>query len=218
MSVPPGGNRSIYRHKLPVRITHWVNVVCLMIMLMSGLQIFNAHPALYWGQISDFEHPLLVMEAQQPAGEKPFGVTTILGYSFHTTGLFGLSSDAAGRPEERGFPSWATIPSDRSLAVGRSWHFFFAWLFVLNGVIYLVYTIFSNHLRHDLVPSRGQLAHIGRSILDHLRFRFPQGEEARRYNVLQKLSYLIVVFCLLPLIVLAGLTLSPQLDTAFPFL
>lgn len=39
----------VYRHRLPVRIGHWINVVCLFILIMSGLQIFNAHPALYWG-------------------------------------------------------------------------------------------------------------------------------------------------------------------------
>ena len=37
----------VYRHRLPVRVMHWVNVICLTILLMSGLNIFNAHPALY---------------------------------------------------------------------------------------------------------------------------------------------------------------------------
>jgi cytochrome b subunit of formate dehydrogenase len=40
------------RHSLPVRIMHWINVVLLAILLMSGLNIFNAHPALYWGKQS----------------------------------------------------------------------------------------------------------------------------------------------------------------------
>ena len=43
----------VYRHRLPVRISHWLNVPCLLILIMSGLQIFNAHPALYWGDRSD---------------------------------------------------------------------------------------------------------------------------------------------------------------------
>ena len=53
---------------------------------------------------------------------------------------------------------------------------------------------------------------IGASIVDHLRFRHPTGEAAKRYNVLQKLAYLVVIFVLLPLIVLMGLAMSPWLE------
>ncbi|HMC16683.1 MAG TPA: cytochrome b/b6 domain-containing protein, partial [Albitalea sp.] len=74
----------------------------------------------------------------------------------------------------------------------------------------------SGHLKRDLVPSRGELRTIGRSIKDHLLFRHPKGEAAKRYNVLQNLSYLIVIFGLLPLVVIAGLALSPRLDTMIP--
>src|SRR5215470_7576603 len=54
-------DRLIYRHRLWLRVTHWVNVVCMTILLMSGLQIFNAHPALYWGNASNFDHPLVAI-------------------------------------------------------------------------------------------------------------------------------------------------------------
>jgi thiosulfate reductase cytochrome b subunit len=56
----------------------------------------------------------------------------------------------------------------------------------------------------------------GPSIIDHLRFRHPAGEAAKRYNVLQKITYLVVVFLLLPLVVLMGLAMSPSLDSAWP--
>jgi cytochrome b subunit of formate dehydrogenase len=54
-------DRLIYRHRLWVRITHWINVVCMTVLLMSGLQIFNAHPVLYWGNASNFGNPLVAM-------------------------------------------------------------------------------------------------------------------------------------------------------------
>ena len=57
---------------------------------------------------------------------------------------------------------------------------------------------------------------IGRSIRDHLRFRHPTGEAAKRYNVLQKLAYLVVIFVLLPLIVLMGLAMSPWMNSVLP--
>jgi thiosulfate reductase cytochrome b subunit len=120
-----------------------------------------------------------------------------------------------GETTARGFPSWATIPGPQWLAMARHWHLFFAWLFVVNGIAYVLYTIFSRHLVRDLVPTRDELRHIGRSIVDHLKFKHPTGAAATRYNVLQSLTYLIVIFVLLPLIVLAGLALSPRLDTVF---
>ncbi len=154
---------------------------------------------------------------EQPDGSYA-GITTIGSLQFDTTGVLGLSRDASGELESRGFPSWITLPSYRDLATGRRWHFFFAWLFVLNGLAYLIYAAWSGHVRRDLAPSRSQLRHIGQSIWEHIRFRFPKGEEAKSYNVLQKLAYLAVIFGLLPLIVLTGLTMSPAMNAAFPFM
>jgi cytochrome b subunit of formate dehydrogenase len=48
----------IYRHSGTVRITHWINVLVLLVLLMSGMQIFNAHPALYLGAQSNFDAPI----------------------------------------------------------------------------------------------------------------------------------------------------------------
>jgi thiosulfate reductase cytochrome b subunit len=100
--------------------------------------------------------------------------------------------------------------------MGRHWHFFFAWLFVLNGICYVAYAIFSGHLTRDLLPTRDELRHIGRSIKDHLLFRHESGEGAKRYNVLQNLAYLAVIFGLLPLVIIAGMAMSPRLDAVFP--
>jgi thiosulfate reductase cytochrome b subunit len=190
-----------------VRVTHWVNVVCLLVLLMSGLQIFNAHPALYLGAKSNIKH-----------GEDIVGVTTIAGWNIDTTNLFGLAYAPDGDYEVRGFPWSVTLPGHRDLSTGRRWHFFFAWLFVINGLIYLIYSFVSGHLIRDLAPSGSELKHIGASITEHLRLRFPQGEEAKRYNVLQKLAYLFVALVLLPLMLATGLAMSPGMDASYPFL
>jgi thiosulfate reductase cytochrome b subunit len=149
---------------------------------------------------------------------EPKGVTTIFGYAIPTHGVFGLSGDADSGYENRGFPWWATLPGYRDLAMGRRWHFFFAWLFLFNGLAYLLWSLGSGHLRRDLAPSRQDLAHIGASIREHARLNFPKGEEAKRYNVLQKLAYLAVAIVLLPLMLLTGLAMSPGMDAAFPAL
>jgi len=213
-TVDARAQRRIYRHRLPVRLMHWINVVCLTILLMSGLNIFNAHPALYWGQESTFAAPWISFGARNtPTG--PIGYTRIAGHEFDTTGVLGLSTAPGSEPTARAFPWWATIPGGQWLAMARHWHFFFAWIFVVNGAIYLLYTIFSRHLRRDLVPTRAELRNIGRSIVDHVKLKHPTGDAATRYNVLQSLTYLIVIFGLLPLVVIAGLAMSPRLDTVF---
>jgi len=205
-----------YRHSIVVRVTHWVNLLCMTLLLMSGLQIFNAHPALYIGQKSNFEDPVLLMGAARGEDGQRVGVTEILDHRFDTTGLFGLSK-VDGHYTSRGFPAWITIPGYQDLATGRRWHFFFAWLFVINGFVYIAYAIASGHWR-QIVPTGAQLRHIGSSIREHLALRFPKGEEAKSYNVLQKLAYLAVIFGLLPLVVLTGLTMSPAMNAAFPFM
>ncbi|HXD06316.1 MAG TPA: cytochrome b/b6 domain-containing protein [Burkholderiaceae bacterium] len=211
---PDPADRRIYRHRLPVRVMHWINVVCMTILLMSGLQIFNAHPALYWGRDSEFTRPWLSMNVRQREG-RPTGVTTVAGRSYDTDGVLGRSQ-VNGQPAARGFPAWATIPGPQWLAMGRRWHFFFAWIFVANGAAYLLYTIFSGHLRRDLLPTGWELRHIGSSLRDHLLLRHPTGEAARRYNVLQNIAYLLVVFVLVPLLVIAGMGMSPTLNSVFP--
>jgi thiosulfate reductase cytochrome b subunit len=205
-----------YRHRLPVRIMHWVNVVALTVLLMSGLNIFEAHPALYWGQSSYSGRPaLLEIGARENDAGVPIGVTRIFGREFDTTGWLGLHRTADGGMTTDAFPSWLTIPGSRWLAMARSWHFFFAWLFVINGLCYLAYIVASRHLAGDLWPTRGDLRSIGASIRDHLRFRHAGGDAARRYNVLQKIAYLVVIFVLLPLVVMMGLAMSPRLNTVF---
>jgi len=209
--------RVVLRHSAVVRVCHWVNALCFLFLLMSGLQIFNARPGLSWGQTTDFDHPFFSFSAREnDDGDAIAGVTTIFGRSFDTTGLFGASRGSDGEMEERGFPSWATLPAEQDLAMGRRWHFFFAWLLVLNGLVYVVNLFAGRHIR-DLVPTLNDLRSIPRAIADHARLRFPKGEEALHYNVLQKLAYLSVVVAF-PILVLAGLTMSPGLDAAFPWL
>ena len=210
------GRRVILRHSVLVRVTHWINALCFFILLMSGLQIFNAHPALYWGSKSTFSDPFLALTAQQKSDGSLEGVTTIIGKSFVTTGVLGASRDENGQLAERGFPGWATIPSYQDLATGRRWHFFFAWLLVLNGALYVVNLLAARHFG-DFLPSGRELRSIPASVWAHVRLRFPKGDEAVHYNVLQKLAYLSVIVAF-PIMVLAGLTMSPGIDAAFPWL
>ena len=217
-SRPPSSTETYlyYRHALAVRVMHWINVIALAVLLASGLNIFSSHPALYWGKSSyTGSGPIFQIGARETDEADMIGVTRIFGHEFDTTGVLG----AATNEEEvvaRTFPEWLTLPSFRWLAMARRWHFFFAWVFVLNGLCYVAYSIASRHLSRDLAPSGSDWRSIGRSIIDHLRFKHPTGEAAKRYNVLQKLAYLAVIFVVLPLVVLMGFAMSPRLDAAIP--
>jgi len=217
---PPTQREIIHRHSLVVRLTHWINLLCLTLLLMSGLQLFNVHPQLYWGHYGYSGVPtvLSITGRYDPETAQPVGITRIGDYSFDTTGILGVTYDSEGRPRPGAFPQWATLGAD--LALARDWHFLMAWMFVINGTIYLLFGLFSGHFRRDLAPAADQLRprHIAADLWDHIRLRRPRGEAAKRYNVLQKLTYLAVIFLLLPAILASGLTMSPAVTAAFPFL
>ena len=213
----PRNGALYYRHALPVRIMHWINVAALTLLFMSGLNIFSAHPALNWGRSSyDGRPAVLAIGATEDAMGNLVGVTRIFGHDFVTTGWLGAARGPNAEVIATTFPSWLTIPDYRWLSMARRWHFFFAWVFVINGLCYLAYSIASRHFSRDLAPTPTDLRSVGASIVDHLRFRHPTGEAAKRYNVLQKLAYLVVIFVLLPLVVLMGMAMSPWLDSLWP--
>ena len=205
----------IYRQSIVTRITHWVWAVCLFFLLLTGLQIFNAHPSLYWGQQSGFAFDNAVLEigAERTDGGVR-GFTTILGNRFDTTGWLGMSGPQA-KPDYQGFPQWVTIPSYRDLATGRVVHFFFGWIFLGTMLIWFLWSFFSGHLRRDVVITPRDIAALPRDVAEHATFRFHHG---RSYGPLQKLAYSVVFFILFPLIILTGLTMSPGMDTAWPWL
>jgi thiosulfate reductase cytochrome b subunit len=135
-----------------------------------------------------------------------------------TTGFLGVVDDGAGQPQARAFPRWLTLPKDQDLASGRRWHFFFAWVLTVSLAAYFMANFIGRRLGRDLLPSRAELRGIVRSIREHLRFRVPEGEEARHYNILQKLAYLSIMFGIIPLVIVTGLAMSPAIDAAFPWL
>ena len=212
---------AIYRHRLVTRLCHWTLVLAMALLLMSGLQIFNAHPRLYWGQYGANADPaLLELGATQSDAGEIKGFTQIGPWTFPTTGLLGASRAADGSMDSRGFPRWITLPREQDLAAGRRWHFLFAWLLAGAGTVYLTFGALSRHFQRDLFLTGEEIEprHLLHDVWDHLRFRQPTGEAAKRYNTLQKAAYLAVIFALVPLMVATGLTMSPGMDSAFPWL
>ena len=210
-AAPLPAGQVIDRHRLSTRLWHWTNVVTLVIMLMSGLMIFNAHPRLYWGKYGanpDYAW-LQIGATQAETGYLRIGALTV-----ETTGFLGRWTDTDGQMRNRAFPSWATLPQSYNLAEARRWHLIFAWVFALGILAYLGRSLLNRHLQRDILPTADELrpAHILHDISQHARLKFPTGEAARHYNVLQKLAYLSVLIVLIPGMVLTGMTMSPALN------
>lgn len=213
---PERESESIYRHRAPVRLAHWINVLAILFLLGSGLSIFNAHPRLYWGKAgANSDAAFLSIGAFDTAGGTR-GITQIGPWRFDTTGVLGWSA-VDGVDVERAWPTAVTIPAYQDLADARHWHFLFAWILAINGLLYLIWSFASRHVQRDLWPTGADIRNIPRSVLDHVLLRHPTGAAAKRYNVLQRFAYLGVL-ALLVLMVLTGLTMSPGVDAFCPWL
>jgi Ni/Fe-hydrogenase b-type cytochrome subunit len=173
-------SRLIFRHRFSTRLWHWINVITVIVLLMSGLMIFNAHPRLYWGH-------------------------------------YGANFDPAWLELPR-FPGWATIPSMYNLALARKWHLAFAWIFAFGLLLYMARSLWNGHFRKDVAlgPSEVAPSHLWDDIKKHARLDF-HSEDAR-YNPLQKITYSLVLFIILPTVILTGLTMSPAMNAAWPWL
>ncbi|MFO1202573.1 MAG: cytochrome b/b6 domain-containing protein [Tabrizicola sp.] len=200
----------VYRQRLVTRITHWVWAVSLFFLMLTGLQIFNAHPSLHIGKEAGFQYDNAILEiGAVQDGDALRGVTRLFGAEFDTTGYLGVSGD-----EARAIPAALTIPSYQSLATGRVIHFFFAWTLVGTLILWLAASALNGHLR-QLVPTLSDLKALPRDLIDHARLRF---QHTADYNVLQKLAYASVLFIALPLMILTGLSMSPGFNAAAPWL
>jgi thiosulfate reductase cytochrome b subunit len=119
-------------------------------------------------------------------------------------------------------PAWLDLRLDPvydHTGWGRALHFLSAWVFAASGLVYIAGGLVSGHFRADLLPQKTELSSSAVASALRLGFR-KRGEHAatRRYNVVQKLSYLVVVFALCPVMVWTGLAMSPALTAQYPVL
>ncbi len=174
------------RHSALVRVTHWITALCFLALVVSGLEIVVSHPRFYWGETGNIGTPALF---QFPIPASRSTVPTGYGYVM---------------PDQNG---WS-----------RSLHFQAAWAAVFTGLLYAVYSLLTGHFRKHLLPAASDLTWgaLSRQLANHLRFRRPGDAEAWSYNVLQRLTYLGVIFVLFPLMIWTGLAMSPAFVSAFP--
>jgi len=175
--------------------------------------LFNIHPRLYWGEVGYFGAPAVAELAGDTSTDPPQIELRVGSLSMDVTGII-------GRINRQPYIRMFSYPQGFAFGENRALHFTAAWAFVLAWLYYLYHLIDSGRLRSVWWPRAGEMhpANIGRDILRHLKLHRAQGEAAKQYNILQKLSYLGVMLLLIPLIVLTGLTMSNSVTTAWPFL
>jgi Ni/Fe-hydrogenase b-type cytochrome subunit len=197
------------RHNVVVRATHWLTALAMLVLVMSGLAIFNAAPYL---DASDQNNParrVLSIDSDS-SGTTPVGTLTIFGHTIKTTGLLGYTDDGSGQAAERAFPGWITFPAEQDLAGARRWHFFFGWTLLAAGLAYFI----SGILRKDLAlivlrPSDLPKMWPMQAYYFGLRKEPPLHG---KYNPLQKAGYTGLLFVLVPFLIITGAALSPGID------
>ena len=192
------------RHKRWVKSTHWIITFSFMALSFTGYVILMSHPRLYWGQVGNDLTPALF--------ELPISRNYQHGGWEKSTQFF----DAEGSP----VTASRTYDIFNQNGWGRSLHFLSAWFLVLTGVVYLLAGIFTGHFRNNLWPRARELSRqeFWRDLINHLRMQIPSATGGPQYSLLQKCTYLSVIFVLLPLMVMTGLTMSPAITAAYPFL
>jgi thiosulfate reductase cytochrome b subunit len=191
-------------HARWVRVLHWVTAGSLLTLAFTGFVILMAHPRLYWGEVGNDLTPALI-ELPISRNHKHGG------WQKRTTFYLTPSSPITAN---------RTYEIFNQNGWGRSLHFLSAWLLIVPGFGYLLAGVLTRHFRRHIWPRGPDLAPgaVYRDLIAHLRFRIPRGTGGPQYGVLQKLAYSGVIFVVVPLALLTGLTMSPAVTAAYPFL
>lgn len=197
---------AIYRYAFLTRLSHWVWLLAFIVLVGSGLQIFNASPNLDASDKSDPGRRVLAIGS--PA--EGVGTTTILRHTFVTTNWLGWTGDGMGSRGSHAFGASITVPGYQDLAGGRRWHFFFAWIAAICWLVWLVSSAVKGNLT-EMTLRGSDLPKLWPMQAYYLKLRKtppPFGT----YNPLQKAAYTMVLFVIAPLVVITGLALSPGID------
>jgi thiosulfate reductase cytochrome b subunit len=175
------------RHSGLVRVTHWLTVICFFALLITGAEIVISHPRFYWGETG----------------------TNL------TTPLFQIPIPASRKLVPTGYNY--VLPDENGWS--RALHFQSAWILVFTGLLYVLAGLITRHFRKNLVPTRAEFSWqaLWASFLKPFRLERPSPAEATSYNVLQRLTYLFVIFVLFPLLIWSGLAMSLTFAGAFPW-
>jgi thiosulfate reductase cytochrome b subunit len=196
--------RAVAGHAAWLRVSHWILAASVLTLAFTGVIILMAHPRLYWGKTGNDLTPALL--------ELPIGRNYKHGGWGAATTFYSGANPVVTAPR--------TYDIFNQNGWGRSLHFLAAWFLLATSLVYLIAGLVSGHLWRDIIPRLRDLSprRLWEDIRAHLRRPLPRASGGPPYGTLQKLTYAGVVFIVLPLMVLTGLTMSPAITAAWPWL
>jgi len=202
MTDPLPSHTAVNKHRRWVKLTHWIGTISFLLLIFTGFEILMVHPRLYWGNAGNDLTPALF--------ELPISRNYHHGGWQNSQPFFAAANSPVSASR--------TYDIFNQNGWGRSLHFLSAWILVITGLIYLLMAIFSKHIYRNLWPKEFSWRLFFSDIVNHVRKKSPPVANGSKYGLLQKCTYSIVLFFLVPVIILTGLTMSPAVTAAYPFL
>lgn len=177
-------------------IGHFANILFILFMGRSGLEILSAFPKFY---LSD----------DCPPGKEWLRLTRRV-----------YSADSAhpwsSLDEEEPWNPVIALPGRKNLGLGRHWHFMTLQFWVANGAAYIAMLFATGWYRTMVPTSWAEFPDAVHAVGYYLMFRLPPDVPGLPFNAAQLLSYFFVVFLLAPFQILTGMAMSPSVIGRFP--
>jgi sulfoxide reductase catalytic subunit YedY len=179
-----------------LRFAHFINLVFIILLIRSGIEILSALPKLYWhdNAIPGKEWIRFTKKKFIPDFKKRIWISL---------------------EEEESFSSWIALPGHKNLGIGRHWHFFSIIFWVLNGAAYYI-LLFTSDEWQRLVPTSWSIfPQAFHTAMEYASFHF--SVPGNPYDPMQQLAYFGVVFILGPFMIATGAAMSPAIGAQFPW-
>lgn len=178
-----------------LRITHYINLLFIGLLIRSGIQILAAHPRLYWNDACNPKSAWLKFTGKRLPKD-----------TLYTS----MDDEVAVSP-------LLALPGKENLGLGRHWHFFSAIFWLLNGIVYIVLLFATDEWTRLIPTSWDIIPRAWQTLLTYLSFHIPPASDFRPYDPLQQLAYAAVVFLLGPFMLITAAAMSPAIEARFPW-
>ena len=180
-----------------VVVTHFLNMVFLLLMARSGLEVLSAFPKLYWREDCRPGHEWLRLSRRS--------------FSADSRRLW------SSQEEEVSWSPVVALPGRKNLGLGRHWHFLGVPFWVLTGVVYVALVFATGYWRYLVPTSWSIVPESIRAVGTYLHFRLPEPLPGQPFEAAQKLVYFLLIFVLSPFQIATGAAMSPAVLARFPW-
>jgi sulfoxide reductase catalytic subunit YedY len=179
-----------------LRFAHFINLIFIVLLIRSGIEILSALPKLYWhdNATPGKEWIRFTKKKFLPDFKKRVWISL---------------------EEEESFPSWLALPGHKNLGMGRHWHFFSIIFWIANGVAYYTLLFTSNEWQRLVPTSWSIFPQAFHTMMQYASFNFTVN--GNPYDPIQQISYFTVVFILGPFMIATGAAMSPSIGAQFPW-